>query len=67
MNVSLCENIKKSQITGYDTIDGILEKIQKGETENLTELARSYGKHSLEYDKIKFQIPTFTPNASFSQ
>jgi hypothetical protein len=67
MNVSLCENIKKSQITGSDTINGILEKIQKGETEKLTELARSYGKHSLEYDKIKCQVPTFTPNASFSQ
>ena len=67
MNVSLCENIKKSQITGYDTINRILEKIQKGETENLTELARFYGKHSLEYDRIKFQIPTFTPNARFSQ
>ena len=67
MKVSLCQNIKKSQITGYDTINGILNKIQKGETEILTELARSYGKHSLEYDKIKFQIPTFTPNASFSQ
>ena len=66
MNVSLCKSIKKSQITGSDTINGILEKIQKGETENLTELARSYGKHSLEYDKIKFKIPTFTPNARFS-
>lgn len=66
MTVSLCQNIKKSQITGYDTINRILEKIQKGETENLTELARSYGKHSLEYDNIKFQIPTFTPNARFS-
>ncbi len=53
-------------ITGSDTINGILEKIQKGETENQTELARSFGKHSLEYDRIKFQIPTFTPNASFS-
>lgn len=66
MNVSLCENIKKSQITGYDTIDCILKKIRKGETQLLTELARSYGKHSIEYDRIKFQIPTFTPNASFS-
>ena len=67
MKVSLCQNIKKSQITGYDTISGILNKIQKGETEKLTELARSFGKHSLEYNKIKFQIPTFTPNARFSQ
>ena len=67
MNVSLCENIKKSQITGYDTINGILEKIQKGETEKFTKLARSYGKHSLDYDRIKFQIPTFTPNACFSK
>jgi hypothetical protein len=66
MNVSLCENIKKSQITGYDTISGILEKIQKGETQLLTEHARSYGKHSVEYNKIKCQVPTFTPNASFN-
>jgi hypothetical protein len=67
MKVSLCQNIKKSQITGYDTISGILNKIQTGETEKLTELARSYGKHSSEYDKIKCQVPTFTPNARFSQ
>ena len=67
MTVSLCQNIKKSQITGYDTIDGILNKIKNGETERLTELARSYGKQSLEYNKIKFQVPTFTPNARFSQ
>jgi hypothetical protein len=67
MNVSLCQSIKKSQITGYDTISGILKKIQKGETQRLTELARSYGKHSVEYNKIKCQVQTFTPNASFSQ
>lgn len=67
MTVSLCQNIKKSQITGFDTISGILNKIHNGETQLLTELARSYGKHSLEYNKIKFQIPTFTPNARFSQ
>ena len=70
MEVSLCENITKSQITGYDTINGILNKIRMGETEILVEharsLARSHGKRSPEYNEIKVQIPTFTPNASFS-
>ena len=66
MNVSLCENIKKSQITGYDTIDGVINKIRTGETQTLTSKARNYGKHSPEYEKIKYHVPTFTPNASFN-
>lgn len=66
MIVSLCSNIKKSQIIGYDSIDEVLNKIRTGETQTLTNLARSYGKHSPEYEKIKYQVPTFTPNASFT-
>jgi hypothetical protein len=66
MIVSLCPNIKSSQITGYDSIDGVIKKIRTGETQVYTNHARKYGKHSLEYEKIKYQVPTFTPNASFS-
>lgn len=66
MNISLFENIKKSKVIGLDTIDGIIEKIRNGETRTLTSIARTFGKHSPEYEKVKFQVPTFTPNASFN-
>lgn len=69
MKVSLCKNIGESKIIGSDTIDGILQKIQKGETAKQTELARyrarTFGNKSPEYEEIKTQIPTFTPNGSF--
>jgi hypothetical protein len=66
MYVSLCQNIKKSEIIGYETITGILEKIKNGATKDLVEEARSFGKGTEEFQKIKEKIPTFTPNASFT-
>lgn len=66
MNVSLCQNIKISEIVGYDSITGILEKIKNGATKDLVEEARSFGKGTEEFQKIKEKIPTFTPNASFT-
>lgn len=66
MRVSLCKNLKRSETTGVETINGILHKIQNGYTKQHVELARSYGKGTPEYDQIKSMIPTFTPHGEFS-
>jgi hypothetical protein len=66
MYVSLCPNIKQSEIVGYDSIPGILLKIKNGATKDLVEEARHFGKGTEDFQKIKEMILTFTPNASFT-
>ncbi len=67
MNVSVFKNLKISKVTGVETIDGILLKIKNGYTKEQVLLAREFGKGTPEYDKVKAEIETFTPNAEFRE
>lgn len=65
MKVSMFENLKNSKCIGESTISEILQQIKNGYTKKLVEEARGYGKGTAEYEQIKVQIQTFTPNARF--
>ncbi len=65
MKVSLCENLKKSEIIAEESIDNVLLMIKNGYTKYFIDQARFYGKGTKEYNSVKIQIPTYTPNATF--
>lgn len=65
MNVTLCSNLKSSKISGVDTISAVLQKIKNGHTQQQVTLARTHGRGTPNYEHIKAQIETFTPNAQF--
>jgi len=66
MITSIFKNLKNPFIVQNNTIDNVIEMIRGGYTKKLVQLARLFGKGTEEYEDIKEQIPTFTPNASFS-
>lgn len=67
MNVSVFKNLKISKVTGVETIDSILLKIKNGYTKEHVLLAREFGKGTPDYDRVKAEIETFTPNAEFRE
>ena len=67
MKTNTFKNLKSPYVQGETDIDTILDYIKDGLTKQNTLKARSHGKGTPEYDEIKSQTPTFSPNASFNE
>lgn len=67
MKTSCFENLKKTKVKGYESIDSVLDKISNGYTRQTVLPARNAGRGTKLYNKLKASTPTWTPNASFAE
>ena len=67
MKTNLFKNLKTSYVQEITDIPTILEMIRQGDYKDQIREARTYGKGNESFERIKQQIPTFSPNGIFNR